>query len=268
MIKVRLFDQGRLAGSVGFISKHSYYDTEQWVIALRQAMGEKGLVDTARLRPCVKLGFVSCVVNQPIMEPFIFRNYHHHPDHQSIYPGSAKYKLWEALQASAAAPGYFEECKLDMFIHQDGGVLVNNPTAVGIHECKALWPDYPLQCVLSVGTGKTGHLPQSPTTAEFSSTREKLLKIICSATDTEKVHTMLNDLLPPETYCRLNPYMTYPYGLDEIDSIRLQQITQDARIYIRKNYRKLQDVAKLLLQPKSIVQSVKETWHQIITYDS
>ena len=32
--------------------------------------------------------------------------------------GSTKYKLWEAVRASAAAPSYFEECKLDELLHQ------------------------------------------------------------------------------------------------------------------------------------------------------
>lgn len=268
LIQVKLFDQNRLKGSLGLLRSHSYYDTDQWVVTLRQAMGEKTLTETARNRNCPKLGIVSCIVNQPnVLEPFIFRNYHYRPDHQSIYPGSAKYKLWQALQASAAAPGYFEECKLDFFIHQDGGVVVNNPTAIGIHECKTLWPDKPLECVVSVGTGKNINLPSETTSQpQYSTTKDKILKIIGSATDCEKVHTILHDLLPPETYCRLNPYMTYPYGLDEINNLRLQQLTQDARIYVRKNHGKLQDIAKQLTKPKSLSQNAMDMWNQILTF--
>ena len=32
--------------------------------------------------------------------------------------GSSRYKVWEAIQASAAAPGYFQECRIGDMLHQ------------------------------------------------------------------------------------------------------------------------------------------------------
>ena len=32
--------------------------------------------------------------------------------------GSSRYKVWEAVQASAAAPGYFQECRIGDMLHQ------------------------------------------------------------------------------------------------------------------------------------------------------
>jgi patatin-like phospholipase/acyl hydrolase len=60
-------------------------------------------------------------VNTAKLEPFLFRNYALPLDgRQSSYAGASKYKLWQALQASAAAPGYFDEVHLDGLVHQVG----------------------------------------------------------------------------------------------------------------------------------------------------
>ena len=47
-----------------------------------------------------------------------------------------------------------------------------------------MWPDEPFQCIVSIGTGKYKGR-SGPSAVEFSSLREKLLKIVASATDTE-----------------------------------------------------------------------------------
>ena len=67
---------------------------------------------------------------------------------------------------------------------QDGGLLTNSPCALAIHEAKLIWPSTPIQCVVSLGTG-IYHSPSRRTNSTFSSLREKLLKVVASATDTE-----------------------------------------------------------------------------------
>jgi hypothetical protein len=63
----------------------------------------------------------------------------------SIYEGSSDIEIWRALRATTAAPrcwdsspcflliifSYFNEVIMNGEIHQDGGVLINNPTALG-----------------------------------------------------------------------------------------------------------------------------------------
>lgn len=70
-----------------------------------------------------------------------------------------------------------------LFCAQDGGLLINNPTALAIHECKCLWPNTPLECVVSLGTGRFESHGKNSTT--YTSLKTKLTNVISSATDTE-----------------------------------------------------------------------------------
>ncbi len=71
-----------------------------------------------------KLCFVSCTVSTPILEPYLFRNYDYGSGRQSHHRGSCADPLWQALLASCAAPGYFEEVTIGPLVHQVGGVML------------------------------------------------------------------------------------------------------------------------------------------------
>ena len=68
----------------------------------------------------VQVAAVSTVVNHSLLIPFVFSNYTRPHGSVSQFPQSCKYRLWEALRASTAAPGFFEEFKLGKNIHQVG----------------------------------------------------------------------------------------------------------------------------------------------------
>lgn len=72
--------------------------------------------------------------------------------------------------------------KSSLFL-QDGGLLINNPTALAIHECQCLWPGVPLQCVVSLGTGRFETTGKN--SVAYTSLKTKLNNVISSATDTE-----------------------------------------------------------------------------------
>ncbi|OUC39811.1 g-patch domain protein, partial [Trichinella nativa] len=224
LVPARLFAQSKISGSLGLVRSHSYYSTETWITLLRQALGEKTFLQTTHKKMHPKLGLVSCVPHDGRLYPFVFRNYNHPIGLRSSFEGSCQYRLWEAVQASAAAPGYFQECRLHNLLHQDGGMIANNPTAVGIHECRHLWPNIPFQCILSIGNGSFRvNNKRSPTT-DYSSLRDRIAQIIESATETEMVHRTISDLVQPSIYVRLNPYMSQRYSLDESDVHRLKQM--------------------------------------------
>jgi calcium-independent phospholipase A2-gamma len=57
-------------------------------------------------------------MNLEHIQNFIFRNYDYPQGVGSHYKGAMHFGLWEAVKASSAAPGYFEECKMDELVHQ------------------------------------------------------------------------------------------------------------------------------------------------------
>ncbi|XP_015171912.1 PREDICTED: calcium-independent phospholipase A2-gamma-like isoform X3 [Polistes dominula] len=259
-LSTRVFTQSAIKGTSSLMWSHAYYDTSLWEKLLRETIGDKLLIKTNRDLYTPKFSAVSAVVNHERVMAYVFRNYTLPHKVESEYMGSHKHGLWEAARASAAAPSYFEEYKHGDYLHQDGGILVNNPCAVAIHEAKRLWPNNSIQCVISLGTGRTHNriCDNDSTSGEvaISSWKEKFYKILDSATDTEAVHTMLNDLLPNHIYFRFNPYLTEMLSMVEIRPDKIKQLEEDAQIYIRKNEEKFQKAAVVLSQSRSIQQKL------------
>ncbi|XP_062955442.1 calcium-independent phospholipase A2-gamma [Cynocephalus volans] len=258
-----VFSQNVIVGTVKMSWSHAFYDSQTWEKILKDRMGSALMIETARNPTCPKVAAVSTIVNRGITpKAFVFRNYGHFPGINSHYLGGCQYKMWQAIRASSAAPGYFAEYALGDDLHQDGGLLLNNPSALAIHECKCLWPDVPLECIVSLGTGRYESDVRNIVTS--TSLKTKLSNVINSATDTEEVHIMLDGLLPPDTYFRFNPVMCENIPLDESRNEKLDQLQLEGLKYIERNEQKLKKVAKILSQEKTTLQKIND-WIKLKT---
>ncbi|XP_006859345.1 PREDICTED: calcium-independent phospholipase A2-gamma isoform X1 [Chrysochloris asiatica] len=252
-----VFSQNVIVGTVKMSWSHAFYDSQIWEKILKDRMGSSLMIETARNPTCPKVAAVSTVVNKGITpKAFVFRNYGHFPGINSHYLGGCQYKLWQAIRASSAAPGYFAEYALGNDLHHDGGLLMNNPSALAIHECKCLWPDVPLECIVSLGTGR--YESDAKNTMMHTSLKTKLSHVINSATDTEEVHIMLDGLLPPDTYFRFNPVMCENIPLDESRNEKLDQLQVEGLKYIERNEEKMKKAAKILSREKTTLQKIND----------
>lgn len=189
----------RISGLFSMISTRSFYDAKPLENIVHEVFDPIPLIQTS-MSSDIKLIFTSTHASVSPVHPFIFRNYNHHIESKSPFNGSSMSKIWLALRSSSAAPGYFDEVTLptgETLV--DGGILYNNPTPVGVKEAKALWPDVPIELIVSCGTGK-------PQMKESVMTLPRLVtSIVDSATETEKTDSILRDFLPPDVYYRLQP---------------------------------------------------------------
>lgn len=252
-----VFTQNVIVGTVKMSWSHAFYDSHTWEKILKDRIGSALMIETARDPECPKVAAISTIVNRgQTPKAFVFRNYGHFPGTNSHYLGGCQYKLWQAIRASSAAPGYFAEYALGSDLHQDGGLLLNNPSALALHECKCIWPDTPLECIVSLGTGR--YESDVRNTSTYTSLKTKLSNVISSATDTEEVHIMLDGLLPPDTYFRFNPVICENIPLDESRDEKLDQLQLEGLKYIERNDQKMKKVAKILNQEKTTLQKIND----------
>lgn len=136
--------------------------------------------------------------------------------------------------------------------------IASNPSAIAIHEARNIFPDVPIELVVSIGTGGFKEQKSEPRIGWDGI----IGQIINSATDGEQIHHILEDVLGDGTtaqgassvsntrYMRFNPILGMPdeYPIDVTDPEKLQQIKTITSEYMEqpKQQRKLQDLADIL----------------------
>ncbi|VDL87030.1 unnamed protein product [Nippostrongylus brasiliensis] len=99
-VSKKLFSQNRLTGVSGVVLNHSYYDTKKWVKILKEIIGDD-LTTIETSKACVpRLSIVASIVNSPVLQPYIFRNYEPPAGRDSHYRGSTGHYLWQAIQVN------------------------------------------------------------------------------------------------------------------------------------------------------------------------
>ncbi|KAF2018530.1 FabD/lysophospholipase-like protein [Aaosphaeria arxii CBS 175.79] len=103
--------------------------------------------------------FVVCTISRGSgARPEILRSY------KTSYEFPFSGKIWEAARATSAAPSFFAPITVDHVTYGDGATGWNNPTTLVISEVRQIWPDRPIGCLVSLGTGEED--PNQLVTAE------------------------------------------------------------------------------------------------------
>ncbi|KAL7447037.1 hypothetical protein ACHAXM_011569 [Skeletonema potamos] len=152
----------------------------------------------------------------------------------SRYPGSFRVTQKIALRATTAAPTFFKPLLSFDELYVDGGILASNPTSVAVHEARSVYPDIPVELIVSVGTGRFEEIKVPPRVGWDGI----VAQILDSATDAEQVHHAMEDVfgdganakggkkMSSTKYFRFNPLIGKPdsFPIDEVDPDRLQEL--------------------------------------------
>lgn len=170
----------------------------------------------------------------------------------SRYPGSFRVTQKIALRATTAAPTFFKPLLSFDELYCDGGIVASNPSAVAVHEARAVYPDVPLELIVSIGTGAFTEIKVPPRVGWDG----VVAQILDSATDAEGVHHILEDIFGEEktaqhgetkmastAYFRFNANVGRPdsgkFPIDEINPGRLQELCDIVDDYMSEDEQKL-----------------------------
>jgi len=133
--------------------------------------------------------------------------------------------------------------------HQDGAFVSNNPAGLAIHEAKCLFPNRPIECILSVGTG-TCPPTQVPKNKGF--VQQTLTTLVKACTSPDRIDDVLADLIDNKDthYFRFQPSdPVYACELDETDEAKLIQLQEAARKYAEENVATIQKLVDIIRHP-------------------
>jgi len=178
----------------------------------------------------------------------------------SRHPGSFRVLQRAALRATTAAPTVFKPVLMGGELYCDGGIVASNPAAVAIHEARTVYPNVPIELVVSCGTGAFIEEKSAPRIGWDGI----IGQIVNSATDGEQIHHILEDILgghgsttrlgrssvSKTKYYRFNPIIgtsdTFP--IDGTDPAKLEELSQLTTDYMNEpeQVQKLNEIVDIL----------------------
>jgi len=256
------------------LTGYSWYDTEKWLKILQsyeKSFDPVYMASKEKNSPLISA--VSVVTSQERLRPYVLRSYGFRPDSKSRYLGGSYLENWEVLHATTAAPFYFDAFAYGDMVLQDGGILLNNPTALAIHEARALWPKEEIQLVLSMGTGlqrslKKEELQLPPNKQQSKAIKTEYIKnfnnFIDSVGSAEVVHTTLKDLLPQGTYFRFNPRYSDSFDIDEFRAEKLNELTKETTQYMAQpqQQNRVERFVNCFAQTRSTKTKLRDMWYE------
>ena len=202
-----------LQGFARFVGQGAKHDESNFDRMSQELFDQLSMIDASAYMGGKCATAVVASVNPagvPPAIPFLIRNYEYPPNViPSRYQGTSSLPVWQAIRATSAAPTYFQPVVLsDSQILTDGALVANNPSCIALHEISKLFPDRPLTALVSIGTGS----PPIGNASLSSFTPLVLNNLIHSATATEAVAFLLQDVLSKKSYFRLQPELPPQFG--------------------------------------------------------
>jgi Patatin-like phospholipase len=112
-------------------------------------------------------------------------------------------KIWEAARATSAAPFYFPTAVVNGVKFWDGGLANNNPVLEVLGERSQLFPQRPINCLISLGTGFSERKPTKSALAVLGKGKRVLKNVTNVNINHERAREQTaNDNVP---YFRFNP---------------------------------------------------------------
>lgn len=291
----KIFVKSRLSTPMLLLTTATYSETPFKDI-LQDVLGDYSMLDT-RADPRVPLVFaVAAEMSSTNSRAALFRNYNYSEGEKKdkfvVSPEAAKLKLGfpfetrrqrystitsssegigasrhegsfrilqrAALRATTAAPTIFKAVQMGTDMYSDGGLVASNPTALAIHEARTLYPDIPIEMVISVGTGEFVSEKVTPSFGWDGI----ISQIIKSATDTEQIHWVLQDILgqgttsnPGSPVCNTKYYRFDPivgkssdFPIDGTDPVNLERLYKISNDYMNKPEQKksLREITRII----------------------
>ncbi len=242
--------------NTGFGRKLLFWLPKYHVTDLQNAMydhfRQRTFLETVESSPLVAATTYNSNLTTPT--PTLLANYFQYRHGESKVQIYYDLPMYKGATATAAAPTYFGSYSVAGKRFVDGGVVANNPAALGVDEMKSIWPNHAVDIVVSVGTGVT----QDDTKAS-DDLMYWIRKFVNLATSPQNVHTRLTNTTGLN-YFRINPLLTKRIGLDTTDDKKLNQLVQDTMAYLSApdNLEHLKTIGKNLVSKLLYIDAPKE----------